>query len=92
MAKLIDKDALETEIRSRLHPVVVPHGTNYDDWDKGADSERIKILSFIDTLEVKEVDVEKEYKDFIKKSDNGRSMLETAKYFFELGLKAQKGE
>ena len=41
----------------------------------------------IDSLEVKEVDLEKEYKDFIK-SDNGRSMFETAKHFFELGLSA----
>ncbi len=38
-------------------------------------------------LEVKEVDLEKEYKDFIK-SDNGRSMFETAKHFFDLGLNA----
>jgi hypothetical protein len=51
----------------------------------------MSILSFINTLEVKEVDFEKEYKDFIN-SDNGRSMFETAKHFFELGLKAQKGE
>ena len=58
---------------------------------------------FLDFLEVKEIDLEKEYKNFIK-SDNGRSMFETAKHFFELGmrvsnpitaadkLKAQKGE
>lgn len=38
-----------------------------------------------ENLEVKEVDLEKEYKDFIK-CDNGRSMFETAKHFFELGL------
>ena len=45
-----------------------------------------------ENLKVKEVDLEKEYKDFIK-SDNGRSMFETAKYFYELGIKvAQKGE
>lgn len=40
---------------------------------------------FLNTLEVKEVDLEKEYKEFIN-CDNGRSMFETAKYFFELGL------
>lgn len=56
MANLIDKDALVAWIRSRLHPVVVQHETNYDDWDRGADSERLNILSFINTLEVKEVD------------------------------------
>lgn len=53
MAHYIDKDALVAYIRSRLHPVVVPYGTNYDDWDNGADSERLNILSFLDTLEVK---------------------------------------
>ena len=51
-----------------------------------------KVEDIINTFEVKEVYLEKEYKDFIK-SDNGRSMFETAKHFFELGLKvAQKGE
>lgn len=59
MVQYIDKDALVAWIRSRLHPVAVQHGTNYDDWDRGADSERLNILSFIDTLEVKEVDLEK---------------------------------
>jgi hypothetical protein len=46
-------------------------------------------LSFISTLEADLVDLEKEYKDFIK-SDNGRSMFEIAKHFFELGLKAKE--
>jgi len=58
----------------------------------GNEAQRLELnymLSFINNLEVKEVDLEKEYKDFIK-SDNGRSMFETAKHFFELGLKAQK--
>ena len=71
--ELIDKSALVAWIRSRLHPVVVPCETNYDDWDRGADSERLNILSFIDTLEVKEVETwhlqEKEniYNELIRK-------------------------
>ena len=60
MTQYIDKDVLVEEIRSRLLPVVVPHGTHYDDWDRGADSERVNILSFINTLEVKEADLESE--------------------------------
>ena len=40
-----------------------------------------------EALEVKEVDLEKEYKDFLK-CDDGRSMFETAKHFFALGLNA----
>lgn len=103
--KLINKDALVAEIRSRLHPVVIPHGTNYDDWDSGADSERLKILSFIDTLEVKEVDLEKEIQAFalleleplkIYDANVGISitmhqLYQCAKHFFELGLKARQG-
>lgn len=53
----------------------------YDGMKQGC----VDILSSIDTLDVKEVDLEKEYRNFIK-SDNGRSMLETAKHFFELGF------
>ena len=50
-----------------------------------------------DTLEVKEVDLEKEM-DFVKDayyyftSDERDSMMKVACHFFELGLKAQKGE
>jgi len=68
------------------------------------------ILSLIDTLEVKEVDLEKEIETILEKEKvfvtenrevkyyNGDSFnhiyeLEfIAKHFFELGLKAQKGE
>lgn len=57
-----------------------------------------KILSFLDTLEVKEVDLDKEYKDFVEEDHvynklvNGIVGKAIAKHFFELGLKAQKGE
>ena len=48
------------------------------------------ILSFLDTLETKEVDLEKEWKEFLKNGDIG--FKEVAKHFFELGLKIQKEE
>ena len=68
---------------------------HYGDYRNGCYNTFTDILSFINTLEMKEVDFEKEYKDFIN-SVNGRSMFETAKHFFELGMsvsnKAQKGE
>ena len=51
-----------------------------------------KVRDFLDTLEVKEVDLKKEYRDYIN-CDNGHTMFEIAVHFFELGLKAsQKGE
>ena len=64
----------------------------------------IFLLSFINNLEVKEVDLEKYYHDFLQKEWFGNShvrtvsemMAFTAKHFFELGMsvsnKAQKGE
>lgn len=67
----------------------------------------IHIRSLLDTLEVvKEVDLEKELTEWHKKhfskkdTFNGKSgfyltnssQLDIAKHFFELGLKAQKGE
>jgi hypothetical protein len=99
MAQYIDKDALVVEIERRIKrfreekdSVSIVKTNTY----KG-------ILSFIDTLEVKEVDLEKElsyedYKGFFEKypdlsDDWGFDEAWTfAKHFFELGLKAQKGE
>jgi len=99
MAHLIDKSAVVAEIESKknMAQILGDNAINgsmqqfYDGMKQGC----IDILSFLDALEVKKVDLEKEYKDFIK-SDNGRSMFETAKHFFNLGMtarnKAQKGE
>ena len=51
-----------------------------------------EILSFVNTLEVKEVDLEKELRDFVV-GDIDDYDMGLAKHFYELGLKAaQKGE
>jgi hypothetical protein len=97
MKQYIDKDALVAEIRKRLLPVI--RDKHYDEWEEGQDSERIAILNIINTLEVKEIDLDKYYIDFLQKewfSKPGsrtisKMMAFTAKHFFELGLKAQKG-
>ena len=87
MAKYIDKTALEEEIKKLKAELPKNRGYKRNAYNH--------VLHIIDSFEMKEVDLEKEYKDFIN-SDNGRSMFETAKYFFELGMevsnKAQKGE
>lgn len=102
--ELIDKDALVVEIRKRLLPVI--RDKHYDEWEEGQDSERRAILSIIDTLEVKEVDLEKEMNKWRQKHFEGidyildgsgewlerTSQLDIAKHFYELGLKAQKEE
>ena len=53
------------------------------------------LLSFLDTLEVKEVDLEKEIEKSLKRHSmlavGKKDFTDIAKHFFELGL-AQKGE
>ena len=53
-----------------------------------------KILSFINTLEVKEVDFEKIWKEYFKYRGDVATVnvKHLAKHFFELGLNAQKGK
>ena len=92
MAHYIDKDALVAEIE-KLKADALQKKSQC----KRSGLERImhqigaynKVISLINTLEVKEVDLEKEYKMFID-HDNGRSMFETAKHFFELGIKLKQ--
>lgn len=59
MEQYIKKSALVSEIRKRLLPTI--RDKHYDEWEEGQDSERIAILEIIDTLEVKEVDLEREF-------------------------------
>lgn len=59
MAQYIPKAAVVAEIRKRLLPTI--RDKHYDEWEEGQDSERIAILEIIDTLEVKEVDLEREF-------------------------------
>lgn len=59
MAQYIPKAAVVSEIRKRLLPTI--RDKHYDEWEEGQDSERIAILEIIDTLEVKEVDLEREF-------------------------------
>ena len=82
--KLIHKDTLIAEIEKRKHRNIL---------NEGAFEEDIDILSFINHLEVKEVDLEKElngygyHYDYISLADR-KELVDFAKHFFELGLKA----
>lgn len=92
MAHLIDKDALVAEIE-RLKTI-------YNDGENIHHIARynilVDILSFLDVIELKDVDLEKEINKWIE--DNtcrgycSASIRETAEHFFDLGLKAQKVE
>ena len=111
MAHLIDKDALVAEIEKRLDEIY-PTLPNASDVEKGDSTlsgayvtGRYNALEsfskFINTLEVKEVDLEKETEKYLRtfssSPDNGiEYSKKLARHFFELGMqvsnKAQKGE
>ena len=100
--ELIDKSALVAEIKviiSKLRKSCNPNplGTLQECLTDAEIEALHLILDYIDTLEVKKVDLEKEIDkwicdDAITHEDCSISdVISTAKHFFELGLKA-KGE
>lgn len=95
--KLIDKSALVAEIERRIEAL---HST-LNERETAVKFELKDFLSFIDTLEVKEVDLEEETRKWWKKHlrlnpanqlwmDAHQSVV-FAKHFYELGLQSQKG-
>lgn len=93
MASYIDKSAVMAEIKKKLDKHSKLHSFNY-----GAVKDLESLWNFLDTLEVKEVDLDKEIERFVK-SDEFQKASGTikvtnllAKHFYELGLKTQKGE
>ena len=86
MTHLIDKDALVAEITKRKKRNVL---------NEGAFEEDIDILSFINSIEAKEVDLEKEielvkgdYEQVDVAWNNDFDFI--AKHFFELGMQQSK--
>lgn len=108
MAQYIDKSALVAEIERRI----AAYQKNFDKADNkiarlstdGRIQSLKELLFFINTLEVKEVGIEKEIdehaidmpmSEFTHESevkDFHEWAREEFRYFFELGLKVQKGE
>ena len=102
MAQYIDKNAVVAEIeRKKIYAQTL--GDNainssmqqfYDGMKQGC----VDILSSIDAIEVKEVDLDVAIDKWIDDAaitheDCGiTDIISTAKHFFELGLKANKGE
>lgn len=97
--KLIDKDKIVAEIERRLKGLKDCHAERVAGY-AGEISGLERLLSFIDSLEVKEeVYLEKEFYDFLDTltgKDNGHlsenELFRIAEYFYTLGLNAQKGE
>lgn len=102
MAKYIPLGALVAEIGKRLYEY--SSLKLYDACTEARASELGKLLVILNTLEVKEVDLNDYYHKFLEKEWFGNRhvrtvsemMAFTAKHFFELGMavsnKAQKGE
>jgi hypothetical protein len=114
MEQYIDKSAVVAEIERKIEA----HKETLKNCDssisemvlKGSMSAYQSLLHFFDTLEVKEVDYERELSKYISNGihrffpnvdDDYCKMdsviwqdyvIETAKHFFELGLKTKKGE
>lgn len=95
MKQYIDKSAVLAEIEKRLGVLSQLKKASYE---IGLYDAYKIVLSLLDTFEVKEVDLDKEYEEFVEEDPvysklvNGIVGKAIAKYFFELGLKAQKGE
>ena len=96
MTKYIDKSTLVAEIEKRIKETETMQ-PKFDQFWAGQISAFKGILKILDTLEVKEVkdvDLEKEYKDFVEEDPvynklvNGIVGKAIAKHFFELGLTA----
>ena len=98
--ELIDKFAVVAEIKERIET----YNKGYANGDDiRADALEV-LLHDIDTIEVKEVDLEKEITPSsvenmlcyfgVQSIDDmdSENLAEFARHFFELGLKAQKGE
>ena len=100
MEQYISKTALVAEIKRLIKhsEMVADHNTQITELVSRELDALYNLISFLDTLEVKEVDLEKEYdNEFFKdpvfcKLVNRNAGISIAKHFFELGLKAQRGE
>ena len=91
--KLIDKDVAVAEIkrlRDYLQEKVV-----VNDFITGEVFIMNYLISFLDSLEVKEVDLDGEINLWVRnlhRVPNFEELNKFARHFFELGLKAQKGK
>lgn len=100
MKHLVDKDKILAKIEEEIDGPVPLHDQQCP-WEDGYYCGLYKAEGIIDTIEVKEVDLEKEIEDVkhnYKVDDNRHTSICSAdiewiaKHFFELGLKAYKGK
>lgn len=97
MKQYIDKAAVVAEIERRVEAIRKAFNepgilSGVDRTYACAQYEAFKsLLSFLDTLEVKKVDLEKEVNQYFEKTwpfeETDEDIIAFAEYFFELGLK-----
>ncbi len=92
MKQYIDKSALVAEIEKKIR---TKQGYSSGDAECGYRDCAKDILSYLDSLEVKNVDLNREIDKEIETRWRGEYLFtskfrESAKYFFELGLKAKR--
>ena len=97
MVQYINKSALVAEIER-----LVDKGRYHEEYDcayrDGNNGALYALKEKINTIEVKEVDLDKEYQEYVEEDPvynklvNGIVGKSLAKHFFELGIKARKGE
>lgn len=103
MANLIDKDALIAEIERRRNAALMRQRNLEAIGQETVSNEMVafdfgRILSFINTLEVKDVNLERVIDKWIDDTAithedcSIADVISTAKHFFELGIKTMKGE
>ena len=89
MTQYINKSALVAEIERRATFFLNESKKKTTSDDSSCAVALYGLLSFLDTLEVKEVDLEKEYAKYYEQERNIQT-FKLAKHFFELGLKAKE--
>jgi hypothetical protein len=98
MEQYISKAAVLAKIRKYINNAETYLKYHYNRNDKSVyafEQEKLamcELLSSLDTLETKEVDFHKELLSFYRHTNDSGSAIALAKHFYELGLKAQKGE
>lgn len=96
--KLIDKADIVAEIERRLEKIANASSENNRELSAihGAQQyELINLVQYIDSLEVKEVNLDGEINLWVRnlhRVPNFEELNKFARHFFELGLKAQKGK
>ena len=97
MKQYIDKAAIMAEIESYKNSFCDRNGYLENSETNGLAYDTLcELEDSIDTLGVKEVDLEKEINQYVEKTwpfeEVDEDIIAFAEYFFELGLKTQKGE